>query len=312
MESVEQLSGVRCRTVIINVHTDLITARALLSALAHNALPVLVINCDPTEASRKVFETLMSTYEFDLIEAPLALHGTTLDWVFSSLPDERVLLLDSDAEIRKDGFVEWMGDKLDHGLCFGAGFLWGPFLIDEEWKSPPGAEILYMERPWIPCVMLKVEPVRSALAAGVSFNATWTPNEFSRVPRLAKFLGARWGPPWGLQSRKFSQLPGRLRERMATEPLDVFRWARRPYNGFRPHMVVRDTGGEIYEHLRYRAGLSFAGTPIELSDGEVHHYLGVTRHVLHGPHALDTKPEDVAEEVIARLATVYGYQWKPS
>lgn len=178
MESVEQLSGVRCRTVIINVHTDLITARALLSALAHNALPVLVINCDPTEASRKVFETLMSTYEFDLIEAPLALHGTTLDWVFSSLPDERVLLLDSDAEIRKDGFVEWMGDKLDHGLCFGAGFLWGPFLIDEEWKSPPGAEILYMERPWIPCVMLKVEPVRSALAAGVSFNATRTPNEF--------------------------------------------------------------------------------------------------------------------------------------
>ncbi|MDQ6797735.1 MAG: hypothetical protein M3011_06890 [Actinomycetota bacterium] len=318
VDSVQALVPARCRTVVINVHTDLVATRAVLSALGASNDPVLVVNCEPTEDSRRRFERLMATRNVDVVEAPVRVHGAALDWLFCEVPDERLLLLDSDAEIRSPGVVGWMAARLDRRECFGAGFLWGPFLIDDpEWGVPPHAEILYAERPWVPCVMFDVAAVREALGAGVSFKATLATNELPFLAGVSSFLGARWGPRWSLQNRWFNHLPAVVQTRLATMPLGGLWWARKPYNGFHPHVVVRDTACEIYEHLRYRQGLSFAGTPIEISEGEVHHYLGVTRYVLagtryvsHGPGGLDVSPEDVAEEVIARLVRCYDYVWE--
>lgn len=307
--SIAELSPARCRTIVINVHTDLIATRAVLSALRLSDTPVCVVNCEPTDDSRAHFGRLVDRYDIDVVESRVINHGELLDRIFGAAPDQALLLLDSDAELRKPGFADGLIAQLDHPRCFGAGYLWGPFLIDEAWLAPPGAEILYLERPWIPCVAFDVALVRKALDAGASFNARVTANEVQGLPRLSNFLGARWGGPWAAQSPKFARLPRAVREQLSTVRLDGLRGLRIPFHGYRPHLVVRDTGGEIYEYLRFRRGLAFAGGPVDLIDGQVHHYLGVTRHVLYGSHAMDTAPDEVADEVIARLRTVYGFEW---
>jgi hypothetical protein len=311
LASLEELTPGRSRTVVINVNTDLVAARAVLSAVDVVGDPVLVVNCDPTEESRAHFGRLMGSYDFDLIEAPLRLHGETLDWLFTALDDERLLLLDSDAEVRDPAFVDWMRAKLDHPLTFGAGFTWGPFFITEEWLAPPDS-ILYMERPWVPCVWFKTSAVRAALDTGLSFSARFVPNDVAFSPRVSRFLAARWGPPWSVASRRFSSLPASVQRRLSTWRLDALRWARRRYHGLQPSMVCYDTGSEVYQHLRFEKEMLFAGIPMELIDDEVHHYSGVTRYSLYGSSALDTKEEDVADEVIDRLASRYGYAWKPA
>jgi hypothetical protein len=232
-----------------------------------------------------------------------------LDWLFSELNDDTLLLLDSDAEVRNGGIAVWMKRMMASPAAFGAGFTWGPFFLDDAWAVPPGGELLYLERPWLPCVMLRVQPVREALAAGLSFDVKWFPNELAFSRRLARIMAMRWGKPWGIPNRAFSLLPRWMTRPLSRWRLDWLRWSRHTYSGLRPHLAIHDTAGVVYDYLRFEKWLLFAGVPIELSDGEVHHYMGVTRNVVHGDNSLDTKPEDVEEEVVARLKTQYGYDW---
>lgn len=297
------------RTVVINVATDVVATRALLSARAHSEAPVLLVNCDPTDASRAHFHRFATDHGIDVVEAPLRLHGETLDRLFLQLGDERLLLLDSDAEIRSADLVPWMRAKVAHPEAFGAGFSWGPFLVGPEWDAPAGAEVLYMERPWMPCVMFDRRAVAEAIADGHSFNAAWLGNEVIGRDHLSRFLGARWGPPWGTRSKTWALLPSPVQRLVAGRPLDGLRRLRHPrYGVLRPHLVHYDTGGLLYEHLRFVRGLQFASTPIELHDGEVHHYLGVTRSTMAGTHVAETSPAAVEAEVIAWMADRYGYE----
>jgi len=295
------------RTVIINVNTDLVATRALLSAIEVVRDPVLFVNCNPTEAGRRHFEQLQARYEFDLLEAPTRLHGEALDWLFRETQDEILLLLDSDAEVRKPEFVERMRRHLENDLAFGAGFTWGPFFVSPDWLAPAD-RILYMERPWVPCVWLKTEPVREALAAGRTFVARFVPNDVAVSPRVSRFLAARWGPPWGPQSRSFDRLPAGVRQRMADLDLEFLKFARRRYHGLQPSMAVYDTAGDVYEYLKFDRSLLFAGIPVELMDGEVHHYSGVTRFAMHGRSALDTDPDTIAGELREQMRDRYGFE----
>ena len=304
-----ELEPVVERTVVINVGTDVVATRALLSALTHAGAPVLLVNCDPTHASRAHFDRFAVDYGIDVVEAPLRLHGEALDQLFVELRDDRLLLLDSDAEIRSADLVPWMRTKVAHPEAFGAGFTWGPFLVGPEWGAPPGADILYMERPWMPCVMFDRSVVAEAIVQGHSFNAAWLGNEVVDHDHLSRFLGARWGPPWGTRSRTWDLLPAPVRRRLAGRRLDRLRRLRHPrYGVLRPHLVHYDTGGLLYEHLRFTRGLQFASTPIEVHDGEVHHYLGVTRSTMAGTHVAETSPAAVEDEVIGWMAERYGYE----
>lgn len=306
---VGDLPPVPDRTVVINVGTDVVATRALLSAVEHAGPAILLVNCDPTAASRVHFADFTAGRGIDVVEAPLRLHGETLDQLFLDLRDERLLLLDSDAEIRDPELVARLRTKAAHPAAFGAGFTWGPFLVGPEWDAPRGAEVLYMERPWMPCVVFDRALVAEAIAAGHSFNAAWLGNELVGHDHLTRFLGARWGPPWGTRSRSWELLPSPVRRALAGRPLPSLRGLRHPrYGVMRPHLVHYDTGGLLYEHLRFERGLQFASTPIELHDGEVHHYLGVTRSTMVGTHAAETSPDEVEAEVIARMRDRYGYE----
>lgn len=311
IEALGQLEAAPERTIVINVNTDLVTTRALFSAVELAGAPVLLVNCDPTPAGRAHFDGLADRLGFDVVELPTRSHGETLDRLFRELPDERLLLLDSDAELRDPAFVAWMREKVEHPMAFGAGFTWGPFFLPEDWAATPGT-LLYMERPWLPCTLFKVAPVREALAAGRSFGVRMDPNDVGFSRRLSHVLAARWDPTWATQSRVWRLLPGPLRRRLAGARLDGLRWTRRRYHGLRPNMACYDTAADVYEHLKFERELLFAGIPIELADDEVHHYSGVTRFSLHGAFALDTDAADIETEVVARLADRYGYTWEPA
>lgn len=311
IDALDELAPVRERTVVINVNTDLVAARALLSAVHLVGGPLLLVSCDPTPEGRQRFQALSDLHGFDVIEAPTRSHGETLDWLFGGVRDERLLLLDSDAEVRDAGFVDWMRSKLDHPLAFGAGFTWGPFFLPEDWRATPGT-LLYMERPWLPCTLLKVAPVQDALAAGRSFAVRMEPNDVAFSRRLSHVLAGRWDPTWATSSRMWRAVPGPLKRRLQGARLDGLRWARRRYHGLQPNMACYDTAADVYEHLKFERELLFAGIPIELAGDEVHHYSGVTRFSLHGPFALDTAAADIEAEVVARLAERYGYEWEPA
>jgi hypothetical protein len=309
VSSLEDLAPVEARTLIINVHTDLVATRALLSA-ERAGLPVLLVNCEPSEASTRHFDELMARYGFDILDAPLLMHGNHLDSLFSQSRDARLLLLDSDAELRDPSLVEWMNTMLEMPNVFGAGFLEGPYWLPESWRAPPKS-LLVVERPWIPCVMLRVEAVRRALAVGRGFREHFEPNEVWFSRRVSNFLAARFPPPWGLRSDKFSRLPDFVRRRAATWSLDGLRWARQQYYGLRPKMVCYDTGALIYEYLRYGEGLVFAGLDVELVQGRVHHYKGVTRSEMFGPLPCDVQAASIEDELREDLASRYSYHWDP-
>lgn len=307
IDSLQDLVPAANRVVVVNVATDLVATRALLSAITFCDIPVLLLNCEPSHASRDHSDALMEHFRFDLLEVPLRLHGDQLDALFSQTADERIMLLDSDAEIRDAGFVAWMRAMMDLPAVFGAGFLEGPFWIPESWKAPPRS-LLYMQRPWMPCVMFRVEAIRNALQAGRNFGPHFEPNELWFSRRLANLLAARFDQPWGRDSRAFRRLPRSLRRRASTWSLDPLGLARRRYYSLRPKMAVFDTGALIYEYLRYERGLVFAGLDVELAGQKVHHYGGVTRSEMFGPMPLDVRANDVENEVRDRLATAYSYR----
>ena len=84
------------QAVIINVGTRQVTTLALLSALRHAQMPVLLIDCESNDGSWDYFTRLMEDRPFDMLSAPLRQHGETLDWLFQNINCDNLLLIDSD------------------------------------------------------------------------------------------------------------------------------------------------------------------------------------------------------------------------
>jgi hypothetical protein len=281
INELSDLQAVSQRATIINVSTKLPATLALLSALRYADMPVLLIDCESNDGSLEHFKQLMSRYDFDLMSAPLRQHGQTLDWLFSGIASEQLLLVDSDLEIRDARIIQFFNEYIDEPTVFGCGFLNGPgWLNNAVFGVLQGA--LFAERPWMPLTLLKTAPVRDALAAGRSFTALRYNNEYSILPRFARNLMLRTG----------------IR---GPAPL------RRNFNHSRPSLVWYDTGAQVFEYLRYEKQLYFAGLPELAHKRFVTHFFGVTRNVLnpadtHGAGNFSRVERAVRE----RLRTGYG------
>lgn len=306
--SLQDLRPVSTRVVIINLHTDLVATRALLSATTATDLAVVLVNADPTPASSAHFDRLAQRVDFDIVDVPASHHGRFLDRLFATSGDGSILLLDSDAEIRDPAAVAWMLHMLALPGTFGAGWLEGPFWMDGRWSAPERS-MLFMERPWVPCLLLEVAAVRLALDAGRHFGEEMVPNELAISRRLAWKLASRFGPPYGPSSPALHRLPDGARRWFAGRRLDFLERTRHPYYGLRPKIACYDTAGRIYEHLRFNEGLAFAGVDVRLSEGKVHHYGGITRNAVFGPTVLDRSEDDVASDARRRLREHYGVDW---
>jgi hypothetical protein len=273
--------------IIINCSTKEQSALALVSTLRHARLPVTLIDCESTDGSGEFFRALQRRLEFRLDAMPLARHGDTLDRIFRVTDRERLLLVDSDAEILRDDVVPAMQASLDAG-AYGSGFL-----HRGQWLGANhlvGGEVgYYAPRMWIPCVMLAVAPVRAALVASASFRAHVVCNEVPQVPPLARLLYWRFRVP-GLRRLMLRRL----------EPL------RRTHFGVRPHYVYYDTGASLHERLTVRDRLGYADLGNERWPHAVRHAHGVTRRRLSWFMRNAADVEATRREAVERIENVYG------
>ena len=285
LASIDELPPAPEQAIIINVGTRLPTTLALLSALRHAGMPVLLVDCESKDDSLATFEALMARERFDLLSAPLKPHGRTLDWLFGAVRADKILLVDSDLEILGPEILAFMRQFIDDEVTFGCGFVDGPGVLVGEQGFLHNA--YYAERPWIPLAMLKTALVQEALADGCSFVDKVVFNDFVSRGLLTKVMRrARQSLP--LLARLGVDVPGALRT---------------AHNGWRPEIVYYDTGAEVYQHLRFKKEQLFVGMPAHFAPRYATHFSGVSRHVVQGGGtALDT----IAPTVIERLRSGYG------
>ncbi len=274
LRDIGELAPSREQAVIINVGTRLPTTLALLSALRHAGMPLLLVDCESKDDSLPWFSSLMATHAFDLLSAPLRPHGRTLDWLFDKVRCETLLLVDSDVELLGPDILAFMRQFIDDHRTFGAGFVDGPgFLVNERGFLH---NAYYAERPWIPLSLFKVSMVREALAEGCSF-----------VDKVV-FNDVAGGLPTKVARKLGLPLPDALRV---------------AYNGWRPELVYYDTGAEVYQHLRFKREHLYVGLPAHFAPRYVTHFSGVSRHVVQGG---GTSPASIAGVVAERLRAGYG------
>src|ERR1035437_6192453 len=110
--------------IVINVNTTYLSTLAVLSLLRNTELPVLIIDCpfNDNNESYDYFKILMKEYDFNLIQLPLNTHGTTLDYIFKNVKSDRLLLLDSDAEVISKEIIPLLLTQSKKETFFGAGF----------------------------------------------------------------------------------------------------------------------------------------------------------------------------------------------
>lgn len=246
------------RAIIINVDTRPVTVLAVLSLAAGSRWPLTVIDCsrDPGEAD--YFRRLAAHLGVDFRRLPLRPHGRTLDRLFRETEADRLLLMDSDAELLDPALLPELAAGLDAGGAFGSGFRQAG-----NWAVEAGIPYAwYAERMWIPLCLMDVAAVRQALDAGVSFMHRKTFNDIGGWPRLSRLLAAR------------RHIPG-LR-RLALDRLKPWR---REYFGERPSFVYYDTGADVFAHLT-RAGYRYAELDWAWQRRCVAHHHGVTRRRL--------------------------------
>jgi hypothetical protein len=273
--------------VIINCSTREQTTLALASVLRHAALPVAVIDCESTDGSYPFFQRLQERLPFRLARMPLRAHGATLDRIFRNTGREALLLVDSDAEILRDDLLPLMTAALGPA-AYGSGFLHrGQWLGTNHLVE--GNIGYYAPRMWIPCVLLKVAPVRAALAAGASFRDRVLCNEVPQLPALSRLLYLRFRVPW-----------------LRSVALDALRGLRRTHFGAQPHYVYYDTGALLHERIAGAQRLEFAALPDALWPEAVAHYHGVTRRRLRRRMRNAADLDQTRRDALARLDAVYG------
>ncbi len=301
----DHLAEAEARAVVINVDTDVAAAVALASVNKRTRLPALLVNCEPTDQSRATFKKLQERWGFDIVEQPIRTHGATLDWVFRNPKADKLLLLDSDAELLGGGsaWVAQMRRYLDRRKVFGAGFI----------KSARVTPQIYApERPLTPCMMLRTRDIQDCLAAGVSFEYRAVSNDFCFSPRISNLLAARLDDPWVFvpSDSWVTRLPEPVRKRLTKSTLPILNWARQTIDERRPSYVVYDTGAEVYRWCRSIPGKFFAGLPQGCLKGEfVHHGPGVSRNRLGrgGPGLIPLS--EIELRLVERLAVQYGVSW---
>ena len=273
--------------IIINCSTRELSLLALASALRHASLPVTMIDCESTDRSVPFFRRIAETLPFELRQMPLARHGDTLDRLFRETKRDALLLIDSDAEILRSDLVPAMIEGLGE-RAYGSGFLHAGQWLGAN-HLVEGEIGYYAPRMWIPCTLLRVAPVRAALAAGASFRDRLVGNELPRLPRLAWLLAQRF------------RVPG-----LRAITLDALRPLRREYFGVRPNYLFFDTGAAMHRYLVDTTRLSFAALSDDMWATGVRHEHGITRRQLRRGMRNAADVERARAAAIERVKSEYG------
>lgn len=260
------------RAVVINVATEVISSVAIASALRYAGMPLLVVNCTGHGVSKVLMDNLAQQWGFDIVDLELKPHGTTLDRLFRSIHADRILILDSDAEMRSPMTAARMRQAFGDPTVYGAGWIHhSQWLSADEIGMTINDEAIptiYRERPWIPCAMFRTSFVRAGLDAGISFNESFASGAMVRNLNLdPHVLGGRW-----------------------------------------PMVVQNDTGADIHAWAK-DMGLRFDGPDVNTVGDEVLHHHGVTRLAIE-PESVNGTPITAIEQgALVRLRDAYPEYW---
>lgn len=282
-KDISQIPYLEELAIVINVGTQYLSTLALLSIKKNTALPVLLIDCPPndTDGSFVYFKNLLNSIDFNLLQLPLKTHGSTLDYIFKNIKSERILLLDSDAEIVSKSMIDFLLLQSRKVGYFGAGFK-HEFRKDihpnAKSKNQDG---LYCERMWLPCTILNVNHIKEAINNKISFNTDLQYSNFKSLEVIARKY-------YKLKQMKFNFLP----------QLFGFKFLY-----FTPNWIFFDTGSRIYQYLKYEKQYDYCGITESSFPDFVNHEFGATRDVL---SIESNNREDFEESLIQRINEIYG------
>jgi hypothetical protein len=287
-KSIQDIKGNDEIAIVINVSTKYLTTLAILSLKKYTPLPVLVINCPlkNDDGSYDYFIKLMRDIDFDLLSLPLRSHGSTLDYIFQNIECERVLLLDSDAELKSKEIISLMLNESRKDNFFGAGFKHEHRRqLDDIYNLDNG---IYCERMWLPTCILNVKHIREALSKGLSFNVKTLYCQNQKLNTIARKWYHRYKISF-FRNNRLSFLS------------NIFKFK---FLNIEAEWIFCDTGAIVFQYLCYIKQYDYFGLT-EMSYQEyVIHALGATRGLMSDD--VDAVKFESNEYHINRIMEIYN------
>jgi hypothetical protein len=305
LTTLRELPATDTCAVIINCGTKWFTTLALASTIANTRYPVVIIDCESGDGSEEHFLELSRRYRWDVswLRWPLRPHWQALDQVFLEIAAARVLLVDSDVELRTSSMPVEMQAALDQDpSAYGSGLLHGARWMGRESGLLDNVGF-YAPRMWIPLVLLRTSHIRAALHEGGSFEPGRIYQECGVATRWARLVAAR------------HRIIGLRRLELPRRPSATLTGAPRSGEAIAA-FVEYDTGARLHDRLT-RRGLTFKELPGTYWQA-VHHYHGVTRATIASwPRRIsrrlgiisrhtETPQQDAVEHAKSRLAAHYA------
>jgi hypothetical protein len=245
--------------IIISIDTRIFTTLAVASAARYLPVPLLIVDGYSNDGSFEVLRDLDLPGERWLIRMERRVHGLLIDKLVRELSVDRVLLIDSDIEVKTSAAFEAMAISLsanrgDDHTTYAAGCSHG----DHDMEKDGMPHAWFCRRPWIPFVLLD----RARCAELVSCVATFE----------VKFLGNE------LPLQSFANLLAKRAHFSVAKrwPFEFLAPLRKTRRGARAAFYVYDTGGLVYEVAESRQW-RFVEIGWETMNGAVVHYEGATR-----------------------------------
>jgi hypothetical protein len=245
--------------VIVSLNTRVFTTLAVASAARYLGIPLLIVECESTDGSYETLSRLVLPTQAWIVRSPKQIHGVLIDRLMRELKSTRVVLIDSDVEVRDAIAFRAMQAAMDvavagEDVTYAAGWAHG----DHDMSNDTMPHAWFPRRPWIPFALFDRRICAELIAVGCSFEATEVGNELP-VPVLARLLAMRWHVSWA-RGWTFGWLRG-------------FRKQRR---GVSASFYVYDTGALIYEAAEARK-LRFGDIGQQTMEASISHFSGATR-----------------------------------
>jgi hypothetical protein len=245
--------------IVIGIDTRIFTTLAVASSAHHLRIPLLLIDGYSNDGSFETLRELDLPVESWLIRMERRVHGLLIDKLVRELRATRLLLIDSDVEVKEATAFNAMvlamnASSLAASGVYAAGCSHGDHTMENDGMP----HVWFPRRPWIPFTLLDRARCRELVDRNSTFEAKRIGNEFP-VQWIANLLLKRghfaFSKGW-----QFSFL----------EPL---RGVRR---GARAAFYIYDTGALIYEAAE-ACQWRFAEIGWDTMNASVVHYEGATR-----------------------------------
>jgi hypothetical protein len=257
--NLDELPQLSTLGIVIGIDTRIFTTLAVASAAQHLRIPLLIVDGYSNDGSFETLRELNLPTEAWLIRMERRTHGIFIDKLMRELKAARVLLIDSDLEVRDGNAFAAMMQSLDtaaqtNRLAYGSGCSHG----DHDMSNDGMAHVWFPRRPWIPFTLFDraraVELIDTpstfeAKRIGNEFPIQWIANQLLKRGHFQFSKGWQWN---------------------ALAPL---RGVRR---GTRAAFYIYDTGALVYEAAEARHW-PFAEIGWDTMNASVVHHEGATR-----------------------------------